>query len=99
MYFKLELTLNPLFITIREEEPVTLAISDNQNTAVSISVLDGGERQRYRPGSLTCTAVTQRVAPPDIQDIFARLAENLMPRDYKPSKEQIDIDRIDACGI
>jgi hypothetical protein len=98
MYFKLQLILNPLFVTIREEQPVTLTFGDKQNTTVLISEIDDEQRQRYRPGSLLGTAVTQRDTASDIQEIFVRFADDLMPKGFKPSKEHQAHKQIDAEG-
>jgi hypothetical protein len=97
MYFKLEVNLNRLQITIREEQPVTFAI-DDKGTTVQISQLNADERQS-NPLVLKCRAMIQHEPSPELQDMFSRLANNQMPKSFKLSKEQQKQFRhIDASG-
>jgi len=98
MYFKLVLYLNPLFITMRQEQPVCLVI-DETDTTVEIRQVNDEERQRFPAGVLVCTASTQQEATLDIREMLARYSENLMPTGFKLTKEQEkEFTQIDSAG-
>jgi hypothetical protein len=88
MYFKLEVILNSLSINLSEQQPLTLAIEDEQHTSIVIRVLTPEEKQQYKKEYFLCTAMTQEQPEGDTYAAFQCLADNLMPDGFRLPKDQ-----------
>lgn len=96
MYFKLEVLLNKLAIGFQEQEPLTLAMGDQQGTSVTIRPLTIEEKEKYKREFLVCAAFTEEEPSSSIQTMFERLEKKLMPEDFKKGKDTPEY--IDADG-
>jgi hypothetical protein len=91
MYFRLEHLLNELTIGFKEQEAISFAFGDEQNTRVTIRALTAEEKEQYKGERLlSCTAVTQKEPSTEIQEIFAGLAVNRLPAGLKKYKRKGD---------
>jgi len=94
MHFKLEVILNPLFITIRQSH----CLIEEQHLTITIRPLNSSELELYRHRqSFMCTALTQQNPSSHVNKIFERLSEDLMPEDFDLS-EHPDVKHIDSAG-
>jgi hypothetical protein len=96
MYFKHQVLLNKLAIGFQEQEPLTFAMGDRQCTSVTIRPLTIEEKEKHKGQFLVCIAFTEEEPSSSVHAIFERLANNLMPEDFKNLKEKQEI--IDAEG-
>ena len=97
MNFKLEVVLEPLFITIHQ--PYTLSNLDHEeHTAITIRPLERSELELSRhQQNFMCTAIMERNVSSHVHEVFARLANGLMPEDFDLSKHPW-VKNIDSTG-
>jgi hypothetical protein len=97
VYFKLEVLLNELAIGFREQEPLIFALGEKLGS-VTIRQLTIEEKEKYKGQLLVCTAFTEDEPSSDVHVMFERLANNLMPEDFKKLNDKQEYSVIDAAG-